>query len=232
MQGKHSDRIIVAIDGHSSSGKSTLAKQLAKHLGYIFVDTGAMYRAVTLYFIENRVDLTDQEDIQNALDKIKIDFKNENGRNLCYLNGQLVEDRIRSIEVSSLVSEVSAISAVRKFLVAQQRLMGKNKGLVMDGRDIGTVVFPDAEVKFFVTADRNIRAQRRYLEFKNKLRNVSYEEIFKNIIERDLTDTQRSDSPLKKAEDAILIDNSQLNQDEQFDLALSYVKKALEQSSK
>jgi cytidylate kinase len=196
------------------------------------VDTGAMYRAVTLYFIENRVDLTDPEDIQNALDKIKIDFKNENGKNLCYLNDQLVEDKIRSIEVSSLVSEVSAISAVRKFLVAQQRQMGKSKGLVMDGRDIGTVVFPDAEVKFFVTADRNIRAQRRYLEFKNKLRNVSYEEVFKNIIERDLTDTQRLDSPLKKAEDAILIDNSQLNQDEQFDMALSYVKKALEQSSK
>ena len=219
-------KIIIAIDGYSSSGKSTLAKQIAQALGYIFVDTGAMYRAVTLYFKLNNINIFGDQEIQNALKHIDIKFKYLNGKNVCFLNGENVEDQIRTLNVSRYVSEVSAISAVRSFLVEQQREMGLNKALVMDGRDIGTVVFPDAEVKFFITAERRVRADRRYKELRNKKQNVDLEEILTNIKHRDTTDTQRADSPLKKAEDAILIDNTLLTPEEQFDLAMDYINKA------
>lgn len=220
-------KIIIAVDGFSSSGKSTLARQLAAALGYIFVDTGAMYRAVTLYFLRNDIRLDDPTQVEHALQMIHIRFENLDGKNTCFLNDEMVEDEIRTLKVSAAVSDVSANSAVRRFLVAQQRAMGMKKGLVMDGRDIGTVVFPDAEVKFFITADRRVRADRRYKEFLLKNKAVNKDDIIKNISDRDQTDTQRADSPLRKAEDAIEIDNTHLNQDEQFELAMSKIKEEL-----
>ncbi len=226
-------KITIAIDGFSSTGKSTIAKQLATHLGYIYVDTGAMYRAVALFAMkegiidENHFEV--EKLIQN-LDKITISFKhNPNlGYSETYLNGENVEKQIRSIEVSQFVSKVAEISEVRAKLVQQQQEMGKNKGIVMDGRDIGTVVFPDAELKLFVTADPKVRAQRRYEELFSKGSQVTFEEVLKNVTERDYIDTHREDSPLRKAADAIEIDNSILTKEEQFAKILELVNKYIQ----
>lgn len=211
--------IIIAIDGFSSCGKSTLAKDLASRLNYRYIDTGAMYRAVTLYFIENNIDITQPEVVEEALHHITIEFHHheETNQSHTYLNGADREADIRSLKVANLVSPVSAISAVRKFLVKQQQRMGLHKALVMDGRDIGTVVFPDAELKIFVTADPGIRVQRRYDEMIAKGLPAQIEDVAANLSNRDAIDTSRADSPLKKAGDAIELDNSFLSRQEQFE---------------
>ncbi|WP_333694932.1 (d)CMP kinase [Flavobacterium sp.] len=224
------NHITIAIDGFSSTGKSTLAKQLAKHLGYVYVDTGAMYRAVTYFAMQNHwvgEDFLDAKALVNGLPKIKLHFQfNANlGFAEMYLNDVNVENEIRSIEVSRLVSKVAEISEVRTKLVEQQQEMGKNKGIVMDGRDIGTVVFPDAELKLFMTASAHTRAKRRFDELIEKGQKVSYEEVLQNVEERDYIDTHREDSPLVKAQDAIEIDNSTLTKKEQFDLVLDLIYK-------
>ena len=208
-------KIVIAIDGHSSCGKSTMAKALAKKIGYVYVDTGAMYRAVTLYAMRNNM-LDDASALEKSLCNITITFRlNADGRPETYLNGENVEKEIRSIEVSSHVSPIAALGFVRTFLVAQQQAMGKEKGIVMDGRDIGTVVFPDAELKIFVTASAEIRAQRRYKELIEKNQPASYEEILRNVEERDYIDSHREVSPLRKADDAIVLDNSNLTHAQQ-----------------
>lgn len=215
--------LTIAIDGYSSCGKSTLAKQLARELGYIFVDSGAMYRAVTLFFLEEGTDISDAAEVASALERIKIHFENIEGTNTTFLNGKNVESDIRSLLVSSTVSEVSAIPAVRKKLVALQRQMRGREGMVMDGRDIGTVVFPDADVKIFVTADPIIRAQRRYNELISKNQKADIHEVMTNLAHRDKIDTEREDSPLRQADDAWLLDNSHLTITEQFDVVLQKV---------
>jgi CMP/dCMP kinase len=219
--------ITIAIDGHSSCGKSTLAKALAKSLGYIYVDSGAMYRAVTFYFLQNKVDIKNEEAIDSALQNIDISFKNIAGLNTTFLNGINVEDQIRSMEVSNFVSPVAAISIIRRKVVKQQREMGLKKGIVMDGRDIGTVVFTDAELKIFLTASPEIRTQRRYNELISKGLHISKEEIRKNLIERDHIDSTRADSPLRKADDAVVIDNSDLTEQEQLEKALTLAKEQI-----
>jgi cytidylate kinase len=221
-------KITIAIDGFSSTGKSTLAKQLANHLGYVYVDTGAMYRAVTLFAMQNgyiNPDTFDKQSLINNLSFIKLNFEfNANvGFAEMYLNGVNVENEIRTIEVSNFVSKVAEVSEVRSKLVEQQQEMGKGKGIVMDGRDIGTVVFPDAELKIFMTASAETRAQRRFDELQAKGDTVSYEDVLKNVQERDYIDTHRDDSPLVIADDAIEIDNSYLSREEQFDLVLELV---------
>ena len=221
-------KITIAIDGFSSTGKSTLAKQLANHLGYVYVDTGAMYRAVTLFAMQNgyiNADTFDKQSLINSLPFIKLNFEfNANvGFAEMYLNGVNVENEIRTIEVSNFVSKVAEVSEVRSKLVEQQQEMGKGKGIVMDGRDIGTVVFPDAELKIFMTASAETRAQRRFDELQAKGDTVSYEDVLKNVQERDYIDTHRDDSPLVIADDAIEIDNSYLSREEQFDLVLELV---------
>lgn len=221
-------KITIAIDGFSSTGKSTLAKQLAKHLGYVYVDTGAMYRAVTFFAMQNgyiNADSFDKQSLINSLPFIKLQFKfnPDLGFAEMYLNDVNVETEIRTIEVSSFVSKVAEVSEVRAKLVEQQKEMGKDKGIVMDGRDIGTVVFPDAELKIFMTASATTRAQRRFDELQQKGDDVSYEAVLKNVEERDYIDTHRVDSPLVKAEDAIEIDNSYLNREEQFQVVLDLV---------
>lgn len=216
--------IVIAIDGYSSCGKSTLAKQIAKQLNYVFIDTGAMYRAVTLYFIDHNIDLTDINEINSALQHISIHFENIDGYNTTFLNGKNVESAIRTLQVSGLVSEVSAISEVRKKLVALQREMGDAINVVMDGRDIGTVVFPNATIKFFITADPIVRAQRRYNELISKNQNADLQEVISNLQHRDTIDTTRSDSPLKMADDAILLDNSDLTIEDQFERALNIIE--------
>ncbi len=219
---------IIAIDGFSSCGKSTLAKQIAKELDYIFVDTGAMYRATALFFIRSKVNLNDVSQINDALEAMTISFKNIDGNNVTFLNGENVESEIRSLEVSGMVSEVAAIPAVRRKMVALQRNMTDADGVVMDGRDIGTVVFPDADVKFFVTADPLIRAQRRYNEMVAKEEHPDIQEIISNLAHRDHIDSTRDDSPLRQAEDAILLDNTTLTKDEQFELALSFIRQKMD----
>ncbi|MBP6041204.1 MAG: (d)CMP kinase [Flavobacterium sp.] len=221
-------KITIAIDGFSSTGKSTLAKQLAKQLGYIYVDTGAMYRAVAFFAMQNQlisIDSFDKVKLVNELKNITLDFKfnNELGFAEMYLNGVNVEKAIRTIEVSGFVSKVAEVSEVRAKLVEQQQEMGKNKAIVMDGRDIGTVVFPDAELKIFMTASATTRAQRRFDELVQKGDSVSYEEVLKNVEERDYIDTHREDSPLVMAEDAVEIDNSHLTREEQFQAVLELV---------
>jgi cytidylate kinase len=221
-------KITIAIDGFSSTGKSTLAKQLAKHLGYVYVDTGAMYRAVTFFAMQNgyiNADSFDKQSLINSLPFIKLQFKfnSDLGFAEMYLNDVNVETEIRTIEVSNFVSKVAEISEVRAKLVEQQKEMGKDKGIVMDGRDIGTVVFPDAELKIFMTASATTRAQRRFDELQQKGDDVSYEAVLKNVEERDYIDTHRVDSPLVKADDAIEIDNSYLNREEQFQVVLDLV---------
>lgn len=222
-------KIIIAIDGFSSTGKSTIAKALAKKLGYIYVDSGAMYRAVTLYAMNHNLvsfDDFDLEALVRCLPSISLTFKfnADLGFAEMYLNGINVENEIRTLEVSQLVSKVSAVSSVRKKLVLEQQEMGKYRGIVMDGRDIGTVVFPDAEIKLFMTASADTRAQRRYKELIAKGDTVSYEEILQNVVERDHLDSTRKDSPLIKAKDAIEIDNSDLGLNEQFDKIYALVK--------
>jgi CMP/dCMP kinase len=226
-------KITIAIDGFSSTGKSTLAKQLANHLGYVYVDTGAMYRAVTYFAMQNGYitsDYFDKETLINSLPYIKLhfEFNPKAGFGEMFLNGENVENQIRTMEVSGNVSRVAEVSEVRAKLVEQQQEMGKEKGIVMDGRDIGTVVFPDAELKIFMNASPETRAQRRFDELRSKGQEVSFEEVLKNVQERDYIDTHREDSPLVKAKDAIEIDNSNLTREEQFqkvlDLALSYTK--------
>lgn len=213
-------KITIAIDGYSSCGKSTMAKDLAREVGYIYIDSGAMYRAVTLYCLENRLFTEsgiDTARMEAAMPDIRISFRlnTETGRPMTFLNGENVEDRIRTMEVSSHVSPVAALPFVRKALVKLQQEMGKEKGIVMDGRDIGTAVFPDAELKIFVTASAEIRAQRRYDELKAKGQEASFEEILANVKERDYIDQNREVSPLRKADDAILLDNSHLTIEEQ-----------------
>ena len=220
--------ITITIDGFSSTGKSTLAKQLANQLGYIYVDTGAMYRAVTLFAMQNgyiTADFFDKETLINSLSSIKLNFKfnRDLGFAEMYLNEVSVETEIRTIEVSSFVSKVAEVSEVRAKLVEQQKEMGKDKGIVMDGRDIGTVVFPDAELKIFMTASASTRAQRRYDELVAKGDAVTYDEVLKNVEERDYIDTNREDSPLVMAADAIEIDNSYLSREEQFAQVLELV---------
>jgi len=225
-------KITIAIDGFSSTGKSTLAKQLAKHLGYIYVDTGAMYRAVA-YFAMQKGFITsstfDKSALIAALPTIQLSFEFNGtlGFAEMYLNNENVETQIRTIEVSSFVSKVAEVSEVRAKLVEQQQEMGKNKGIVMDGRDIGTVVFPDAELKIFMTASAATRAQRRFAELEQKGDKVSYEEVLKNVEERDYIDTHRADSPLIKASDAIEIDNSDLSKEEQFKIVLDLVDEVI-----
>lgn len=226
--------ITIAIDGFSSTGKSTLAKQLAKHLGYIFVDTGAMYRAVTLFSMQNgyiSADYFDKETLINSLPNIKLhfEFNAELGYAEMFLNNVNVEKEIRTIEVSNFVSKIAEVSQVRAKLVEQQQEMGKNKGIVMDGRDIGTVVFPDAELKIFMTASAETRAQRRFDELQAKGDNVSFEDVLKNVQERDYIDSHRADSPLVIADDAIEIDNSYLTRDEQFAAVLELVDEVVNQ---
>ena len=221
-------KITIAIDGFSSTGKSTLAKQLATHLGYVYVDTGAMYRAVAFFAMQNGFindEFFDKESLIKSLPFIKLQFKfnADLGFAEMYLNKVNVETEIRTIEVSSFVSKVAEVSEVRTKLVEQQKEMGKDKGIVMDGRDIGTVVFPDAELKIFMTASATTRAQRRYNELVAKGDRVTFEEVLKNVEERDYIDTHREDSPLVMAEDAIEIDNSHLTHEEQFEAVLSLV---------
>lgn len=221
------EKIIIAIDGFSACGKSTLAKALAKNLGYSYIDTGAMYRAVTLYFIENQIDYTQAETVQKALADIHIQFKNIDLQNTTFLNGKNVEQDIRQMYVSEQVSPVAAISAVRRAMVQQQQVMGQTKGIVMDGRDIGTVVFPDAELKLFLTASPQVRAQRRFLEYQNKNQLVDIDAIQTNLTERDHIDSSRADSPLRQAEDAVIIDNSNLTESEQLRIALDLVQQKI-----
>lgn len=214
-------KITIAIDGHSSCGKSTMAKQLAKELGYIYVDTGAMYRTVTLYAMQHGLiaddNTVDQETLRQHMPQIGVSFRfnEETGRPDAYLNGERVEDKIRTIEVSNRVSPVAAIPFVREAMVDMQRIMGKEKGIVMDGRDIGTTVFPDAELKVFVTASAEVRAQRRYDELQQKGMPADYADILKNVQERDYIDSHREVSPLRQAPDALLLDNSNMTIPEQ-----------------
>lgn len=221
---------IIAIDGYSSTGKSTIAKQLAKKLNIIYVDTGAMYRAITLYALQNNLiteqGMVDEFDLKSKLPQINISFKYNalEQQNETYLNGVHVESEIRGMQVSNLVSYIASLSPVRAFLVELQRKMGDSQSLVMDGRDIGTVVFPNADYKFFITATPEIRAQRRYDELRAKGKQVSFEDVKKNITERDRIDSTRAISPLRKAKDAIEIDNSKLNREETLNKILSYIQ--------
>lgn len=215
-------KIIIAIDGYSSTGKSTIAKRLARELGYVYVDTGAMYRAVTLFAMEKGLldgEEPDRKNLIRKLDTIGIRFvpNADLGYAETYLNGTNVEEDIRSMEVSNRVSAIAAIPEVRHKLVEEQRKMGEEKGIVMDGRDIGTVVFPDAELKLFMTASPEIRASRRYKELLGKGKKVTYEAVLKNVIDRDYIDSHRKDSPLMKAPDAIELDNTDMGKDEQFE---------------
>lgn len=222
-------KIIIAIDGYSSCGKSTLAKALSKKLHYAYVDTGAMYRAVTLYFLDNEVNFFEPDAVKAALEHIEIHFERIEGKNTTFLNGKNVEEDIRTMRVSDAVSEVAAISEVRRAMVKQQKMMGKRKGVVLDGRDIGTVVFPDAELKIFLTAAPEIRVLRRYDEMTNKGQNINIEDIRNNLSERDRIDTTRQDSPLRKADDAIILDNSDLTEVEQLEMALNWATEAIKQ---
>lgn len=221
MSDTENKKIIIAVDGFSSCGKSTFAKAIAARLGYIFIDTGAMYRAVTLYALEHgaiRSGIVDDDAVVRLLGEISISFRfnPERGASDIYVNGELAEGKIRTIEVSNCVSPVSAIPQVRHKLVAMQQEMGRNRGVVMDGRDIGTVVFPDAEIKLFMTADPKVRAERRYKELREKGMEVSLEEIERNVRDRDKADMSRAVSPLRQAEDAIVLDNSHMTVDEQM----------------
>ena len=215
-------KIIIAIDGFSSCGKSTFAKSIAARLGYIFIDTGAMYRAVTLYALEHgaiRSGIADEERIVALLPEIAITFRfnPQRGASDIYVNGDLVEGKIRTIEVSNCVSAVSSIREVREKLVAMQQQMGERRGVVMDGRDIGTVVFPDAELKIYMTADPKVRAERRYAELRAKGDEVSFDEVLDNVISRDKADMSRAISPLRKADDAVVLDNSRMTVGEQME---------------
>ena len=225
-------KIIITIDGWSSCGKSTLAKQLAKELDYVYIDSGAMYRAITLYFLRNHVDWTRNKAAEQALQDIVLDFRYNpiSKQSEMHLNDENVEYVIRDLVVAEKVSEIAAIKSVRDFAVAQQQQMGKQKGIVMDGRDIGTVVFPDAELKIFMTADNAIRVERRFRELFEKNPNVTLEEVKNNLEMRDFIDSNREVSPLRQAKDAIVLDNSQLTIRQQLDLALKLVRERLKKN--
>jgi len=231
---KSDKKIIIAIDGYSSSGKSTLAKEIAKLLNYKYIDSGAMYRAVTLFAINNNIinqnnNEVDENKLQNLLDQIYINFKynSEKKKQETYLNDKNVENEIREMEVSNSVSFISKIGFVRKKMVSFQQEMGKDKGIVMDGRDIGTVVFPDAELKVFMNANAEVRAKRRYQELKENNVDVSYDEILENVKKRDHIDETRDESPLKKAHDSVELDNSNMNRQEQLDWIIGLVKERI-----
>jgi cytidylate kinase len=224
-----SKKIIITIDGWSSCGKSTLAKQLAKALNYIYVDSGAMYRAITLYFLRNHIDWTDISAVKQALKEISLEFEyNEKSeQSEIYLNGENVEYVIRDLVVAEKVSDVAAIREVRKYAVAQQQKMGRSRGIVMDGRDIGTVVFPDAELKIFMTADNAVRVERRFQELYEKNPNITIDEVKANLEMRDYIDSNRDVSPLRRAEDALLLDNTHLTEKEQFHKALKWAQEQI-----
>lgn len=226
---RHMKKIIITIDGWSSCGKSTLAKQLAKALGYTYIDSGAMYRAITLYFLRNHVDWTDRNEVNKALKSISLEFyyNEKSQQSEMYLNGENVEYVIRDLVVAEKVSDVAAIKEVRKFAVAQQQRMGKDRGIVMDGRDIGTVVFPDAELKIFMTADSAVRVERRFQELFEKNPNIRIEEVKTNLEMRDYIDSHREASPLKQASDAILLDNTNLTENDQLQKALKWVQQVV-----
>ncbi|HIY74932.1 MAG TPA: (d)CMP kinase [Candidatus Sphingobacterium stercorigallinarum] len=217
---------VIAIDGFSSCGKSTVAKALAKRLNFVFIDSGAMYRAVTLYFLENNVDINEPLAVKEALDHIQIDFSPSSGdQHVILLNGQDVSSEIRSMRVSEHVSQVSAIREVRKALVRQQQDLGKKRNIVMDGRDIGTTVFPDADLKLFMTASPAVRAKRRFAELSAKGEETSMEEVQTNLAQRDHLDSTREESPLRQADDALVLDNSNLTQEDQLELVIDLVKR-------
>ncbi len=220
-------KIIVAIDGFSSTGKSSMARQLAKRLGYTFIDSGAMYRAITLYLLREQIDWQDHEQVAKALASIRLNF---DAQNRIVLNNEVVADEIRTLQVSQLVSEVSAIEAVRIFAVAQQQAMGRQKGLVMDGRDIGTAVFPHAELKIYLTADRQVRVQRRYQELKQTNASISLEEVAENLAHRDHLDATRAISPLRQATDAVVIDNSNYTLEQTIQVAYDLALRCIETS--
>jgi len=224
-------KIIITIDGWSSCGKSTLAKQLAKALNYIYVDSGAMYRAITLYFLRNHVDWTDKKEVKKALDDISLEFiynpKSEQSE--IFLNGENVEYVIRDLVIAEKVSDVAAVKEVRDYAVAQQQKMGRYRGIVMDGRDIGTVVFPDAELKIFMTADNAVRVERRFQELYEKNPNITLEEIKNNLELRDYIDSHREVSPLRQADDAIILDNTNLTEKEQLQKAFKWAQEHIEQ---
>ena len=219
-------KIVITIDGWSSCGKSTLAKQLAKHLGYVYIDSGAMYRAITLYFLRHHLDWTDVSEVNNALKNIILEFhcNEKNGQSEIFLNGENVEYVIRDLLIAEKVSEVAAIKEVRSFAVAEQQKMGKKNGLVMDGRDIGTTVFPDAALKIFMTADISVRVERRFKEMFEKNPNITIEEVKNNLEMRDYIDSNREVSPLRKAVDAIVIDNTNISMEQQLKIALNLLK--------
>ncbi|RZK48377.1 MAG: (d)CMP kinase [Pedobacter sp.] len=219
------NNVVIAIDGYSSCGKSTLAKALAKKLGFIYIDSGAMYRAVTLFFIRNKVNINNDAEVAEALKQIDLNFHSRDYESHILLNGEEVSEEIRQMPVSENVSAVSAHKLVRHDMVCQQHRMGQEKNIVMDGRDIGTAVFNDAQVKFFMTADPKIRAERRFKELQAKGdKNITLEEVFENLAHRDYADTTRQESPLTRASDAIILDNTNLSQEEQLDFAYNHVK--------
>jgi CMP/dCMP kinase len=222
-------KIIITIDGWSSCGKSTLAKQLAKNLNYVYIDSGAMYRAITLYFLRNHIDWTDDMEVKNAITEINLHFEpnEKTGQSEIFLNEENVEYLIRDLIIADKVSDIAAIAAVRTFAVAQQQKMGAKKGIVMDGRDIGTTVFPNAELKFFMTADIAVRVERRFKEMFEKNPNVLLDDVKHNLEMRDYIDSHREVSPLIKAEDAIVLDNTNIDMEEQLKIAIKYVKAAL-----
>ena len=221
-----SKKLIITIDGWSSCGKSTLAKQLAKKLDYTYIDSGAMYRAITLYFLRNNIDWTAKKEVQAALREIHLDFRYnvKSGSSEIYLNDENVEYVIRDLLIAEKVSDVAAIREVRSFAVAQQQKLGETKGIVMDGRDIGTVVFPKAELKIFMTADNAVRVERRFKELFEKNPNITIEEVKYNLEMRDYIDSHREVSPLRKADDAIVLDNTSLSEKEQFEKALAWAR--------
>jgi cytidylate kinase len=223
-------KIIIAIDGWSSCGKSTLAKRLAKELGYLYVDSGAMYRAITLYFLRNHVDWTDIKEVKKALKEITLEFiyNSQSHQSEIHLNGENAEYLIRDMVIAEKVSEVAAIKEVRQFAVKQQQKMGEKKGVIMDGRDIGTVVFPSAELKIFMTADNAVRVERRFKELYAKNPNITIEEVKNNLEMRDYIDSNRKESPLRKAEDALLLDNTNLSMNETLHKAQQWADRVID----
>jgi len=222
-------KITITIDGWSSCGKSTLTRQLAKELGYVYVDSGAMYRAITLYFLRHHIDWTDKKEVTDALRNINLQFiyRESSGKSEIYLNEENVEYVIRDLVIAEKVSDIAAIKEVREFAVAQQQKVGKQKGIIMDGRDIGTVVFPKAELKIFMTADNAVRVERRFKELYEKNPNVTLEEVKNNLEMRDYIDSHREISPLKKADDAIVLDNTHLTEEQQLQKALGWVQQKI-----
>lgn len=220
-------KMVIAIDGYSACGKSTTAKEVARILGYRYIDSGAMYRAVTLYFLDNQLDYNDPAAVEKALGEIRIHFERVDGQNHTFLNDRDVERAIRELRVSGHVSPVSAIPVVRRAMVRQQKEMGKRRGIVADGRDIGTVVFPDAELKIFLTADADVRTSRRHLELAAKGIDAEWIDIRNNLLERDRIDSTRADSPLRQADDAIVIDNTLLSEEEQLEKVMEQVRRVM-----